>query len=297
MSERLRRIEEQVAQRIDRVGERVLLSPSTNQMLANLYKNRLTRYVYDRLQRARTRQLVEDVRAAGPVPRHVGVIMDGNRRFAQRLGLEPVAGHLIGREKLEDLLDWCLELDIRVLTVYAFSTENFSRAADEVELLMELFEENYDRLAEDERVHRHRIRVRTLGRTDLLPEAVQAAARRAEEATKDYDAYFFNVAVAYGGREELIQAVRRVAREVREEGLDPERITEQYFGSRLYTNGLPDPDLVLRTSGEERVSNFLLWQAAYSELYFADVYWPALRKKDFLHAIRSYQRRRRRFGK
>lgn len=297
MSERLRRIEEQVAQRIDRVGERVLLSPSTNQILANLYKNRLTRYVYDRLQRARTRKLVEDVRASGQVPRHVGVIMDGNRRFAQRLGLEPVAGHLIGREKLEDLLDWCLELDIRVLTVYAFSTENFSRAADEVELLMELFEENYHRLAEDDRVHKHRIRVRTLGRIDLLPAGVQAAARRAEEATKDYDAYFFNVAVAYGGREELIQAVRRVAREVREDGLDPEQITEQYFGSRLYTNGLPDPDLVLRTSGEERVSNFLLWQAAYSELYFADVFWPALRKKDFLHAIRSYQRRRRRFGK
>lgn len=297
MSERLRRIEEQVAQRLDRMGERVLLAPSTNQILANLYQNRLTRYIYDRLQRARTRKLVEDVRDGGPVPRHVGVIMDGNRRFAQRLGLEPVAGHLIGREKLEDLLDWCLELDIRVLTVYAFSTENFSRAADEVELLMELFEENYDRLAEDERVHKHGIRVRTLGRTDLLPEGVQAAARRAEEATEDYDAYFFNVAVAYGGREELVQAVRRVAREVREDGLDPEQITEAYFGSRLYTNGLPDPDLVLRTSGEERVSNFLLWQAAYSELYFADVFWPALRKKDFLHAIRSYQRRRRRYGK
>lgn len=297
MSERLRRIEEQVAQRLDRVGERVLLAPSTNRLLANLYKNRLTRYVYDRLQRARTRKLVEEVREEGPVPKHVGVIMDGNRRFARRLGLEPVAGHLIGREKLEDLLDWCLEIDIRVLTVYAFSTENFSRAPDEVELLMELFEENYDRLAKDERVHKHRIRVRTLGRTDLLPESVQAAARRAEEATQDYDDYFFNVAVAYGGREEVIQAVRRVAREVREEGLDPEQITEQYFGSRLYTNGLPDPDLVLRTSGEERVSNFLLWQAAYSELYFADVFWPALRKKDFLHAIRSYQRRRRRYGK
>ncbi len=297
MSERLRRIEEQVAQRLDRVGERVLLAPSTNRLMANLYQNRLTRFVYDRLQRARTRKLVEEVRDEGPVPRHVGVIMDGNRRFAQRLGMEPVAGHLIGREKLEELLDWCLELDIRYLTVYAFSTENFSRAPEEVELLMELFEENYNRLAEDDRVHKHRIRVRTLGRIDLLPEAVQAAAHRAEEATKDYDDYFFNVAVAYGGREELIQAVRRVAREVREDGLDPEQITEQYFGSRLYTNGLPDPDLVLRTSGEERVSNFLLWQAAYSELYFADVFWPALRKKDFLHAIRSYQRRRRRYGK
>jgi tritrans,polycis-undecaprenyl-diphosphate synthase [geranylgeranyl-diphosphate specific] len=297
MSERLRRVEDQVAKRLDRMGERVLMAPSTNRILHNLYKNRLSQFVYSRLQRARTRRLLEEVRQAAIRPQHVGVIMDGNRRFAQRLGLDPVAGHVIGRRKLEELLEWCLELDIRYLTVYAFSTENFNRAADEVELLMELFEANYRRLATDDRVHKNKIRIRTLGHKELLPANVREAAEMAEEATRGYSKYFFNVAVAYGGREELLHAFQQIATEVHEDRLAPAAITQELVAKYLYTNGLPDPDLILRTSGEERVSNFLLWQAAYSELYFADVYWPALRKKDFLYAIQSYQRRQRRYGK
>jgi len=293
--ERLRRLEEQVARRFDRVGERVLLAPSTSRVLQVLYENRLTHYVFDRLQRARARQYLEQVRH-GPMPRHVGIIMDGNRRFAQRLGLDPAAGHVLGRDRLEDVLDWCLELQIRHLTVYAFSTENFQRAHDEVDVLMDLFEANFRKMADDERVHKHKIRVRVLGRVDLLPERVQAAARHAEERTRGYDQFFFQVAVAYGGREELLGAFRTIARKIKENGTKPEDITEEMISAHLYTNGLPDPDLILRTSGEERVSNFLLWQAAYSELYFADVYWPALTKKEFLKALRSYQLRQRRFG-
>jgi tritrans,polycis-undecaprenyl-diphosphate synthase [geranylgeranyl-diphosphate specific] len=152
-------------------------------------------------------------------------------------------------------------------------------------------------MADHPDVHKHKIRVRTLGRVDLLPERVQKAARIAEERTKDYDQYFFNVAVAYGGREELISAFREIARHVKTNGTSPDEINEEMISRHLYTSGLPDPDLILRTSGEERISNFLLWQAAYSELYFADVFWPALRKKDFLKAIESYQMRKRRYGK
>lgn len=294
--DRLRHLEEQIAKRVDRVGERVLLAPSTNRLLRVLYENRLTHYVYDRMNRARTRQILEQVRK-GPIPRHVGIIMDGNRRFAQRLGLDPNAGHVLGRKKLEDVMHWCLELEIKYLTVYAFSTENFNRANEEVDLLMQLFERNYYEMADHPDVHKHKIRVRTLGRVELLPESVQKAARIAEERTKDYDRYFFNVAVAYGGREELLTAFRTIARQIKQNGMTPEDIDEELIAKHLYTQGLPDPDLILRTSGEERISNFLLWQAAYSELYFADVYWPALRKKDFLKAIESYQLRQRRYGK
>lgn len=293
--ERLRRLEEQVAARVDKVGERVLLARGTNRLLSALYENRLTHYVYDRMQRARARQLLEELRK-GPVPSHVGIIMDGNRRFAQRLGLDPAAGHVLGRRTLEEVLNWCTELGIKHLTVYAFSTENFKRDDEEVELLMDLFEANFRKMAEDPRVHRDHIRVRVLGRVDLLPERVQAAARYAEEKTKGYDRYFFQVAVAYGGREELLSAFRTIAAKIKSNGMKPEDITEETISGHLYTQGLPDPDLILRTSGEERISNFLLWQAAYSELYFADVYWPGLTKKEFLKALRSYQLRKRRFG-
>ncbi len=277
------------------MGERVLLAPGTSRVFHVLYENRMARYVYDRLQRARTRQYLEQVRT-GRLPSHIGIIMDGNRRFAERLGLDPAAGHVLGRDKLEQVLDWCLELGVRHLTVYAFSTENFKRAPEEVELLMQLFESNFRKMAEDQRVHRHRIRVRVLGRTDLLPPSVQAAAAAAEARTRGYDQYFFQVAIAYGGREELLSAFQRIAHKIKEDGVSPEDLTEQMVSDHLYTGGLPDPDLILRTSGEERISNFLLWQAAYSELYFADVYWPAMTKKDFLKAILAFQLRQRRYG-
>jgi tritrans,polycis-undecaprenyl-diphosphate synthase [geranylgeranyl-diphosphate specific] len=231
-----------------------------------------------------------------PVPHHVAVIMDGNRRYAREFGLMVAEGHEKGKEKLEEMVEWCLELGIRVLTVYAFSTENVAREPVEINTLMRMFAKNFENLADDDRVHKHRIRVRVLGRKDVLPEDVRKSIDYAEERTKDYDEYFFNIAVGYGGREELIQAVKKIAGEVKEGKMSIDDISEETFYKYLYTSDLPDPDLILRTSGEERISNFLLWQLAYSELYFSDVYWPGFRKVDFLRAVRSYQLRKRRFG-
>ncbi len=249
-----------------------------------------------RLERAQCARILKEVKKH-PRPGHVAVIMDGNRRFARSAGVDPTLGHLWGRKKLEEVLDWCRELDIKVLTVYAFSTENFNRPPEEVERLMDLFEENFRRIATDERVKKHRVRVRAIGHLELLPHKVREAIQEADEATKHHDRYHLNLAVAYGGREDILNAVRTIAGKVRDGELGSKDITNATLSSHLYTNGLPDPDLVLRTSGEERISNFLLWQMAYSELYFADVYWPELRKKDFLRAIESYQKRNRRMGK
>jgi tritrans,polycis-undecaprenyl-diphosphate synthase [geranylgeranyl-diphosphate specific] len=222
--------------------------------------------------------------------------MDGNRRFAKELGIEPAEGHLKGKDKLEEVMDWCLEVGVTILTVFAFSTENLKRKSEEVDKLMELFAENFRKAGDDQRAHKHGIRVKALGQKKLLPKKVQEAIEYAEEKTKDYDNYLYNIAVAYGSREEILEAIREIADDVRSGNLDSKDIDEKVFSSYLYTADLPDPDLVLRTSGEERVSNFLLWQLAYSELYFADIYWPGFRKVDFLRAIRSYQKRQRRFG-
>jgi tritrans,polycis-undecaprenyl-diphosphate synthase [geranylgeranyl-diphosphate specific] len=232
-----------------------------------------------------------------PLPQHIAIIMDGNRRFARELGLEPSEGHKLGRDKLEEVLGWCLEVGLKVLTVYAFSTENFTRNSAEVSLLIKLFEENFRKLGDDERVHKYHIRVRVIGKRELLPESLISAIEYAEERTKDYNEHFFNLAVAYGGRQEIIDAIKEIASDVKAGKIDVDDISEEMVSSKLYTKDLPDPDLILRTSGEERISNFLLWQMAYSELYFVDVFWPGFRKIDFLRAIRAYQMRQRRFGK
>ena len=210
--------------------------------------------------------------------------------------MEPAIGHLAGRSKLEEVTDWCLELGIKVLTVYAFSTENIKRNKDESDFLMNLFAENFRKVGDDERVHKNKMRIKAIGKIENLPKNVQDAIKYAEEKTKNYDKYFFNIAVAYGGREEILNAVKRIAKDVKNNKINENDINEKMMSSYLYTSDLPDPDLILRTSGEERISNFLLWQLAYSELYFADVYWPGLRKIDFLRAIKSYQERKRRFG-
>ncbi len=233
----------------------------------------------------------------GKIPGHVGIIMDGNRRFAKELGMKPTDGHMKGRDKLEEVIDWCREVGIKILTVYAFSTENFSRSREEVLELMRLFVENLKRAADDKRVHENGIRIRVIGQREILPEDLQRAIDYAEERTKNYDKFFFNIAIAYGGREEIVKAIKEIAQEVKEGKLKIEDIDENEVRKHLYTAELPDPDLILRTSGEERISNFLLWQSAYSEFYFADIYWPTFRKIDFLRAIRDYQLRQRRFGR
>jgi len=255
----------------------------------------ITRAIASTAYQTYEKRLLREIQTR-PVPRHVAVIMDGNRRYAKEFGLLVAEGHEKGKEKLEEMMEWCLELGIKVLTVYAFSTENVTRGTDEVNTLMRMFSQNFKTLADDDSVHKHQIRVRVLGQRDILPDDVKDAIDYAEQKTKDYDRYFFNIAVGYGGRQELLHAVRRIAEEVRKGVIEVEDINEETFYKFLYTSDLPDPDLILRTSGEERISNFLLWQLAYSELYFSDVYWPGFRKVDFLRAVRSYQMRKRRFG-
>lgn len=231
-----------------------------------------------------------------PVPKHVAIIMDGNRRYAREYGKSSMEGHLSGRDKLENVLEWCLELDIHVLTVYAFSTENFNRSKKEVESLMSVFENSFRKISEDDRIHKNRVRITVLGQKELLRPSLREAIEKAEEKSKDYDKYYLNLAVAYGGREELLSAIKGIVNDCKEGKVEPGEIDERLVSSYLYTADFPDPDLVLRTSGEVRISNFLLWQLAYSELYFTDVYWPGLNYTDFLKAVRSYQLRKRRFG-
>ena len=233
----------------------------------------------------------------GVVPKHLAVIMDGNRRYAEDLGILPHEGHIEGKSTLENLSDWCRNLDIKHLTVYAFSLENFDRDEKELGPLMDLFEESFRNAGDDPRVHSNKVRVRAIGHREMLPEKVVEAIEYAESKTKDYSDFNYNLAVAYGGRQELVRSMEKIAKKVKKGEIEPSDIDAQLISSNLYTSGLPDPDLILRTSGEERISNFLLWQLAYSELYFADVFWPDMRKIDFLRAIRSFQKRKRRLGR
>lgn len=234
-----------------------------------------------------------------PKPGHIGIITDGNRRWAREHDMIPWEGHWEGADRVEDFLGWCMELGIKTVTLYSFSTENFKRDEEEVRELMRLFEKTLMDVKEADYIHKNRVRIRALGRTSMLPERIQALVREVEEATKDYDSYYLNVAIAYGGRAEIVDATRVIAAMVRDGEIKPEEIDEGVIGAHLYTAHLPqpDPDLVIRTSGESRLSNFLVWQSAYSELFLVDVYWPAFRKIDLMRAIRSFQQRSRRYGK
>ncbi len=242
-------------------------------------------------------QLLADVVQAGNVPQHIAVILDGNRRFAENIGLEKLKGHIFGAKKLEEVVGWCQELGIKYITVYAFSTENFNRSEKEIETLMTLFAEKFKEVARDKRVHKYKVRVRVIGDLGFLPEKVKQAVEEAQGATEGYDGYTLNLAIGYGGRAELAEAVRRICERIEHGELKPSEIDEKLISSHLYTADMPDPDLIIRTSGEERLSGFLLWQSAYSELYFCEANWPAFSKIDFLRAIRNYQGRKRRLGR
>lgn len=234
----------------------------------------------------------------GFMPEHIAIILDGNRRWALEHALNPWIGHHIGAEKVEQLLDWCLDLKVKSVTLYVFSTENFRRPPKEVEEIMKLAEDKMRQLFSDERIHKHKIRVKVIGRLGLLPKSFQELIRQVEESTKNYDQFFLNLALAYGGRAEIVDAAKKIAQKVKEGNLAYENIDEETFEKFLYTSHLEkqDPDLIIRTSGEERLSGFLLWQCAYSELCFLDVYWPEFRRIDLLRAVRTYQKRKRRFG-
>ncbi len=245
-------------------------------------------------------RLFQEVRG-GELPRHIGLILDGNRRYARERGYSTLLeGHRRGAEKLEEVLNWCEELAIRMVTVWIFSTENVSRSQEEVNGLLALIEKKMHDIARDPKVHRKRMRIRAIGKMELLPQSTVKAIQEAEDATRDYDAFCLNVAVGYGGRQEIADAIATMLRDKMARMVPLEQIIDEIsideIGKYLYTYDLPDPDLIIRTSGEVRLSGFLLWQSAYSEYYFCDAYWPVFRKIDFLRAIRSFQQRERRFG-
>jgi short-chain Z-isoprenyl diphosphate synthase len=236
-----------------------------------------------------------------PVPRHVGIILDGNRRYARDQGLaDPVEAYQMGAQKLDDILIWCREVGIPMVTLWVFSTENLARPPEQVSGLLAVVEAKLSQIVLDQRIHRRRVRVRAVGKLELLPDSTLVAIRRAEEATAGYDGFHLTIAVAYGGRQEIADAVRRLLLDKAKQGETiqeiAEGISQDEIGRYLYAADLPDPDLIIRTSGETRLSGFLLWQSAYSEFYFCDINWPAFRKIDFLRAIRAYQQRQRRFG-
>lgn len=248
----------------------------------------LTTSVYEKV-------LLEQIKR-NQVPGHIGIITDGNRRFAHSNGLSTNEGHLRGKEKLEEVLEWCMEAGVSILTVYGFSTENFKRDPGEVDFLFRLINDAFVDLLQDKRIYDNNIRVKVIGEVSILPDYLQNTIMEVESKTKGFKRFRFNLAIGYGGREEIINAIKRMYKDVEKGAFPAESITEEVFRKYLYDSTVPDPDLIFRTSGEERISNFLLWQSAYSELYFSDVNWPELRKIDFLRAIRSYQNRKRRFG-
>jgi tritrans,polycis-undecaprenyl-diphosphate synthase [geranylgeranyl-diphosphate specific] len=230
------------------------------------------------------------------IPTHIAIIQDGNRRFAKEMGIDTAKGHRAGADKTEEMLDWAHELGIRYITIYSFSTENFNREQDEIRDLFLLFKEKFIRTISDERVHRYRIRIQMVGDRLLLPDDLRTAVEAAEEATKNYDGFTLNVALAYGGRNEIVLAAREIVAAVREGTIAPSAIDVQMVESYLYEGkGIPPVDLIIRTGNEYRTSNFLPWLANGHEsaVYFCAPYWPLFRKIDLLRAIRIYDQRMR----
>ncbi len=239
---------------------------------------------------------------ARPRPSHVAIIMDGNRRWAQREGLvDPAAGHRRGADKILEVMAWCRTLGIGEVTLWALSIENMERSPEELAALLDVVAERLAGLAGRGRGRPAPMRVRVIGRRDTLPERVRAAIEVAEAATATSDGPLATFAVAYSGHDELVDACRETVRDLVNAGVPPDdlpaRIDAEQLSRHLYTTGRPDPDLIIRTSGEVRLSGFLPWQSAHSEFYFCDAYWPAFREIDFLRALRTFQQRARRYGR
>ena len=227
------------------------------------------------------------------------MILDGNRRWAKRHLTLPKAGHWKGADAVENLLDWCEEFNIKIVTLYALSAENLDRNDKELDHLYELIRMRLEKLYNDPRIHRSKMRVKGIGRIELLPDSIKDILQKLDDATKDYDNHFLNIALAYGGQYELVDAVKKIGEKIKDGQLDVDNITKKEIESNLYTSHLPQssPDMILRTSGEKRLSGFLMWQSAYSELVFMDIFWPEFRKIDLMRAIRTFQERKRRLGK
>jgi undecaprenyl diphosphate synthase len=225
------------------------------------------------------------------LPRHVAVIMDGNGRWAEKRRLPRIEGHRAGAKAVQEVVESCARLGIKFLTLYAFSRENWKRPKREVALLWRLLEDYLRK--QDKNLIKNRIRVLVIGRREEIPESTERELQRVEALTRDFDRLTIVLALNYSGRTEIVDAVRKI---LENGGLDSGGLDEEAFARRLYTAGIPDPDLLIRTSGELRVSNFLLWQIAYSEIWITPVFWPDFRRRDVLQALVDYQKRERRFG-
>jgi tritrans,polycis-undecaprenyl-diphosphate synthase [geranylgeranyl-diphosphate specific] len=233
------------------------------------------------------------------MPKHIAIILDGNRRWAKRNLIMKLDGHFRGADAVEKLLDWCEELNIKIITLYVLSSENLGRQDDELDYLYDLINARLHKLYNDPRIHKNRMKVKAIGSVELLPDFLRDILNKLEEDTKNYDNHYLNIAIAYGGQNELVDAIKKIGFKIKDGSLDVDQIDKDVIESSLYTSHLPQssPDMILRTSGEKRLSGFLLWQSAYSELVFMDIYWPEFRKIDLMRAIRTFQKRGRRLGK
>lgn len=255
-------------------------------------KNRVFRVFYKQYEHKLTKEI-----GNSEIPSHVAVIMDGNRRYAGKFGKARSFGHSMGAETTEKVIEWCHEIGVKQLTLYAFSTENFQRSKEEVDGLFELINRKFHKIEKDPRTHEKRMRVRVIGDRSSLPAYLLESIERLEEVTGHYEKFILNVAIAYGGRQDIIQAVREIAVRVEREELALEDVSEGLISKHLYPSpdlAVPNVDLIIRTGGDERVSNFLPWQANGSECatYFCAPYWPEFRKIDLLRSVRVYQARR-----
>ena len=254
------------------------------------FKRALRRVLYPVYEARMVRRIPSD-----RIPRHVGVMLDGNRRWAKAVGADTAGGYQAGAANIEPLLEWCEEVGVQVVTLWLLSTDNLNRPADQLEGLLAIIEGAVASLAEQ-----HRWRLHPVGALDLLPAATAERLKAAEESTRDADGILVNIAVGYGGRREIADAVRSLLHAEAAKGRTIEDLAEvidvEHIAEHLYTKGQPDPDLVIRTSGEQRLGGFLLWQSAHSEFYFCEAYWPDFRRVDFLRAIRAFAVRDRRFG-
>lgn len=228
------------------------------------------------------------------LPSHIAVIMDGNGRWATKKGVPKLSGHKAGMEALKKIVRKSGEIGVEYLTVYAFSTENWKRSTEEVGGIFQILVYYMER--ELKEIHKQNVKVNILGDYSAIPKKAENAVSEALELTKDNTGLKFNIALNYGGRDEICRAVKSLAKEIKEGVISPEDVTEEIIASKLYTGGMPDPDLIIRTSGELRLSNFLLWQSAYSEFYFTEVLWPDFDEDEYLKAIESFQHRKRNFG-
>ena len=228
-------------------------------------------------------------------PKHVAIVLDGNRRYGKKIGLKPWQGHKFGVKKVEDLLKWCNELGVKELTLYSFSMDNFKRPSKEKKILFSLFKSNIKKLENDKRIRKDGVRVSFIGRLQMFPKDIQKHMRRVMEKTKKNKKFKLNFAMAYSGKAEITDSIKKIINKIKNKKLKINDVNENLISNHLYLNS--NPDILIRPGGEKRISDFLLWQSAYSELFFLDKLWPEFTKKDLVKVLKEFKQRERRFGR